>query len=167
MKKIIKSIILIMTLLNMLSYKFVNNTFINNTKETKYKENYLFEIEIPKINLKKEVYNLDSELNNVNIGIELLEPLSLPENENSCIILASHNGNSNVSYFNKLYKLELKDKIIINYNQKKYVYQIVNIYDILKNGKAIIKKSNYNNIVVLITCKGNDKQTIYIASLIS
>ena len=55
MKKIIKSIILIMTLLNMLSYKFVNNTSINNTKETKYKENYLFEIEIPKINLKKEV----------------------------------------------------------------------------------------------------------------
>lgn len=167
MKKIIKSIILIMTLLNMLSYKFVNNTSINNTKETKYKENYLFEIEIPKINLKKEVYNLDSELNNVNIGIELLKPLALPENENSCIILASHNGNSNVSYFNKLYKLELKDKIIINYNQKKYVYQIVNIYDILKNGKAVIKKSNYNNIVVLITCKGNDKQTIYIASLIS
>ena len=167
MKKIIKSIILIITLLNMLSYKFVNNTSINNTKETKYKENYLFEIEIPKINLKKEVYNLDSELNNVNIGIELLEPLSLPENENSCIILASHNGNSNVSYFNKLYKLELKDKIIINYNQKKYVYQIVNIYDILKNGKAVIKKYNYNNIVVLITCKGNDKQTIYIASLIS
>lgn len=167
MKKIIKSIILIMTLLNMLSYKFVNNTSINNTKETKYKENYLFEIEIPKINLKKEVYNLDSELNNVNIGIELLKPLALPENENSCIILASHNGNSNVSYFNKLYKLELKDKIIINYNQKKYVYQIVNIYDILKNGKAVIKKYNYNNIVVLITCKGNDKQTIYIASLIS
>ena len=167
MKKIIKSIILIITLLNMLSYKFVNNTSINNTKETKYKENYLFEIEIPKINLKKEVYNLDSELNNVNIGIELLKPLSLPENENSCIILASHNGNSNVSYFNKLYKLELKDKIIINYNQKKYVYQIVNIYDILKNGKAVIKKYNYNNIVVLITCKGNDKQTIYIASLIS
>ena len=167
MKKIIKSIILIITLLNMLSYKFVNNTSINNTKETKYKENYLFEIEIPKINLKKEVYNLDSELNNVNIGIELLEPLSLPENENSCIILASHNGNSNVSYFNKLYKLELKDKIIINYNQKKYDYQIVNIYDILKNGKAVIKKYNYNNIVVLITCKGNDKQTIYIASLIS
>ena len=66
-----------------------------------------------------------------------------------------------------LYKLELKDKIIINYNQKKYVYQIVNIYDILKNGKAVIKKYNYNNIVVLITCKGNDKQTIYIASLIS
>lgn len=167
MKKIIKSIILIMTLLNMLSYKFVNNTSINNTKETKYKENYLFEIEIPKIKLKKEVYNLDSELNNVNIGIELLKPLALPENENSCIILASHNGNSNVSYFNKLYKLELKDKIIINYNQKKYVYQIVNIYDILKNGKAVIKKYNYNNIVVLITCKGNDKQTIYIASLIS
>ena len=167
MKKIIKSIILIMTLLNMLSHKFVNNTSINNIEETKYKENYLFEIEIPKIKLKKEIYNLDSQLNDVNKGIELLEPLSLPENENSCIILASHNGNSNVSYFNKLYKLELKDKIIINYNQKKYVYQIVNIYDILKNGKAVIKKSNYNNILVLITCKGNDKQTIYIASLIS
>ena len=167
MKKIIKSIILIMTLLNMLSHKFVNNTSINNIEETKYKENYLFEIEIPKIKLKKEIYNLDSQLNDVNKGIELLEPLSLPENENSCIILASHNGNSNVSYFNKLYKLELKDKIIINYNQKKYVYQIVNIYDIVKNGKAIIKKSNYNNIVVLITCKGKNKQTIYIASLIS
>lgn len=167
MKKIIKSIILIMTLLNMLSHKFVNNTSINNIEETKYKENYLFEIEIPKIKLKKEIYNLDSQLNDVNKGIELLEPLSLPENENSCIILASHNGNSNVSYFNKLYKLELKDKIIINYNQKKYVYQIVNIYYIEKNGKAIIKKSNYNNIVVLITCKGKNKQTIYIASLIS
>lgn len=168
-----KKLISIILLLNILRFKYIEyritvkeeNKII--TKETTNEEKYLLTLEIPKIKLKRKIYNLESKNNNVNKNIELLKPFIEPSNKNGIIILAGHNGNSNVSYFNKLYKLTINDNIIIEYKQKKYVYQIVNIYDILKTGKALIKTSNYNNIIVLITCKGRNKQTIYIASLIS
>lgn len=159
-----KLLISIFLLLNLLRFRYV---YYENTVKDNIINEYFFELEIPKINLHKEVYNIGNKENNVDKNIELLKPCIMPNNSNSIILLASHNGNSKVSYFRNLHKLNLNDKVIIKYNQKKYVYQIVNIYDINKTGKAIIKRHNYNNILVLITCKGNNKQTVFISSLIS
>lgn len=164
-----KLLISIFLLLNLLRFRYVyyENTIKDNNIRDTIKNEYFFELEIPKINLYKGIYNIGSKENNVDKNIELLKPCIMPNKNNSIILLASHNGNSKVSYFRNLYKLNLNDKVIIKYNQKKYVYQIVNIYDINKTGKAIIKRHNYNNILVLITCKGNNKQTVFISSLIS
>lgn len=98
------------------------------------------------------------------MGYKLLNPLVLPDKENSYVFIAGHNGNSKISYFKNLYKIKLKDEVIITLNGKEYFYEIVDIYDIIKNGKALIK-NDYKNIVVLITCKGYNKQTIFIGKL--
>ncbi len=154
MKNIFK-IIIVLFLINSLFYKYT---------EYNIKEDYLLEISIPKIKLNKKIYNLDDKKNNLNEGLKLLKPLILPNQNNSIIIIAGHNGNSNISHFRNLYKVKLKDEVIINYNNIKYYYEIVEIYDIKKNGTALIK-NNYNNIIVLITCKGYNKQTIFIGKL--
>lgn len=154
MKNIFK-IIIVLFLINSLFYKYT---------EYNTKEDYLLEISIPKIKLNKKIYNLDDKKNNLNEGLKLLKPLILPNQNNSIIIIAGHNGNSNISHFRNLYKVKLKDEVIINYNNIKYYYEIVEIYDIKKNGTALIK-NNYNNIIVLITCKGYNKQTIFIGKL--
>ncbi len=153
MKKIYK-IIIIICFLNIFCYKY-------SEYNIKVSKDYLLELSIPKINFTKKVYNLDDKRNNLNDGVKLLKPLILPDKNNSYIIIAGHNGNSKISHFKNLYKVKIKDEVIIDYNNQKYIYEIVEIYDIIKNGKALIK-NNYKNIVVLITCKGYNKQTIYI-----
>ena len=88
---------------------------------------------------------------------------------NSNLILASHNGNSNVSYFKDLSKLTKGSLIYIYYQGTKYIYKLNNSYEIKKNGEANIIRDRTVNTLTLITCKDNSdtEQVIYIAYLIS
>lgn len=124
-------------------------------------------LEIPKINLEKGIYYVDSKYNDVEHNVELLKESITPDKEKSNVILASHNGNSKVSYFNKLYKLNFGDKINIYYKGIKYIYKIANIYDIEKDGIAEIYRDKDKQSITLITCKKNtkDKQQVYIGYL--
>ena len=79
-----------------------NNIDINDTKEK-----YIMVIEIPKLKLKRGIYPLGSKLNSIEYNIELLKGSIMPNADNSNLILAAHNGNSRVSYFNNLYKLKI------------------------------------------------------------
>lgn len=130
---------------------------------------YKMVIEIPKINLKKGLYDINSKYNNVNYNIQVLKESNMPDVVNGNLILASHNGNSNVSYFNKLYQLELNDVVYIYYDNYKYTYQISNIYEEEKDGSIVIHKDNNKTIIALITCKKGtkDKQLVYIGNLIN
>ena len=94
----------------------------------------LFVLEIPDIDLKKGVYYIDSKYNNVKYNIQILEESSVPDVELGNVILASHNGNSKVSFFRKLYKLSVGDEIYIYYNGIKYIYKLDSVYDIDKDG---------------------------------
>lgn len=153
MKKIL---IILICIINLFCHKYLEYNI-----ESK---DYLFILSIPKINFERKVYNINDQRNNLNNGVQLLNPLVLPDKENSYVFIAGHNGNSKISYFKNLYKIKLKDEVIITLNEKEYFYEIVDIYDIIKNGKALIK-NDYKNIVVLITCKGYNKQTIFIGKL--
>ena len=123
-------------------------------------------IEIPKINLKKGFFNINSIYNNVNYGIEIIKDSIMPNESNSNLILASHSGNSRASYFNNINKLALNDHIYIYYDNIKYTYKIINIYSIEKNGYLNINNDK-NNTLTLITCKKRtNKQLIIIGILI-
>ncbi len=52
-----------------------------------------------------------------------------PDVINGNVILASHSGTADISYFNNLDKLKISDEVLILYNGKTYQYKIVNIYD--------------------------------------
>ena len=129
--------------------------------------NYSMIVEIPNIGLKKGLCSIGQECNTVSKNIQILKESDMPNVTNGNLLLAGHNGNSKVSFFNKLDKLKVNDSIYIYYNGTKYEYKLSNYYDIKKTGKAIIHRDNDKTTLVLITCKKNtdDKQVVYIAYL--
>ena len=121
--------------------------------------NYISVLEIPKINLKKGLnYNT-----NVDEDIVIIDYNKFL---NGDIILASHSGNCNTCYFNKLDKLIINDLVIIYKENIKYIYKIESIEE---KKKQTFKLEDSNNSVTLITCKKNtdDIQIIIKGKLIN
>lgn len=133
-------------------------------------ENYISYLRIPKIELNRGFYNTTSTLNNVNKNIYVHPASTFPNDvSGNNLILASHSGSSSISYFKKLYKLELEDDVYLEYNGKTYHYKIKNIYTVPKDGTVALRIKQDVSTISLITCtKGDNKtQTIYICELIN
>lgn len=137
---------------------------VSTTTKAIEKYNYIAVLKIPKIDLERGLVDVNSKYNNVNYNIEILKVSSMPDVENGNLILASHSGNSKISYFKNLNKLVLNDEIIIVYKGKNYNYKVKNIYEIDKNGKATIIRNKDINTLTLITCKRNSNKQIVIIS---
>ena len=144
-------------------------TIISNKEEivTKKEISYIGILEIPSINLKKGFYGINDINNNVNRNIEIIENSDMPDVVTGTFILAGHSGSGSYSHFKNLYKLSLNDKLYIYYNENKYSYKVVNIYDVEKTGKVKIKRDANKTYLVLITCRHNtNKQIVIIAELL-
>ena len=141
---------------------------VKETNNTNTQINYLMVLEVPKIGLKRGIYNKESKYNSVNYGIQILNDSTMPDQEYGNVILASHRGTSNIAYFNKLENLNSNDVVIIYYQGIKYIYEISSIYEQDKTGTIQIKKDNTKSTITLITCKSNskDKQLVFIGNLI-
>ena len=130
-------------------------------------DNYIGVLEIPKINLKKGIIDKTSASNNVNKNIYTLkETTLLDEQINSHIILAGHSGNSYVSFFRNLKKLDMKDKVYFYYKGVKYIYEVSNKYEIEKTGTTELKQTNISDITLITCISGTNKQVVYVATLI-
>lgn len=142
-----------------------NENTINNEEVN----NYLGVISIPKINLEQGFYGIDNPMNDVDKNIELISNSNMPDVENGTLILAAHSGNDRVSYFNKLYKLNIDDEIEIIYNKSKYLYKLIDIYEVEKTGSITLHNINNITSLVLVTCSNfNDNlQVVYISRLVN
>lgn len=130
-------------------------------------EIYIGVLEISKINLKKGLVDKTSPKNNVNKNIYLLKETILPDEQAiSHILLAAHSGNSYVSFFKNLRKLEITDKVYFYYKGMKYIYEIFDKYEIEKTGVAKLNQTNMSDITLITCISGTNKQIIYIAKLI-
>ena len=123
---------------------------------------YYAVLEIPKIHLKRELYQIESPENNVDENVLLHEESVLPGGSNSNLILAAHSGYGKNAYFKDLYQLELNDVVSIYYDGKLWTYEIREIEYQEKTGVLYLKE-DYPNMITLITCTKNnhDTQTIY------
>lgn len=149
----------------------VEEDVITNNEETSnevvQEDSYIGILEIPKINLKKGLVDKNSPSNNVNKNIYTLKETTLPDERiNSHIILASHSGNSYISYFKNLKKLDMKDKVYFYYKNVKYIYEISNKYEIDKTGTAELKITNKSDITLITCISGTNRQVVYVANLI-
>lgn len=146
---------------------------VEDTKTLEFREesrvNYVGYLSIPKINLKKGFTTKEDKYNDVSRNIEILSASDYPDRNLGNVILASHSGNSSISYFNKLYMLEIGDLAYITYSNKTYTYKISNIYNVEKNGKVEVVRDKNKSTLTLITCTKNDNtaQTVYISDLVS
>jgi len=125
---------------------------------------YSMIIEIPKMNLRKGLYDINSKYNHVDYNIQIVKNSDMPSIKDGNLILAGHNGNSNVSYFDNLNTLSKDDSVFIFYQGKKYTYKIFDNYEVEKNGKVSIHGYSKKTTITLISCKKNtkDKQIVYI-----
>lgn len=138
-----------------------------NTSKNNQTINYSMVLEIPKINLKKGLYDKNSKYNSVEYNIQILKESDMPNVVNGNLILASHRGNSSVSYFNNLYKLSNGNQVYVYYNNVKYIYEITNMYEVEKTGTITIHRDRDETVIVLITCKKNEnKQLVFIGNLV-
>lgn len=130
---------------------------------------YLGVLEIPKVSLKRGFYNTDSKYNSIEYNVTLVRGSTMPNISNGNLILMAHSGDAYISYFAYLYRLKIGDFAYVTYQGHKYKYRITNIYDVPKDGKAIIYRNYNQTTLTLITCTKNDdtRQTIYIAELVS
>lgn len=140
-----------------------------NVEEEKQEEiinyNYIAVLEIPSISLKRGLVDKHSIYNDVNRNIEILQESDMPDVENGNLILASHSGSSNVSFFRNLRNVNMSDLINIFYNNVKYVYEVTNIYEEDKDGDISIQRDKKTTTLTLTTCKGSEKQLVVIATL--
>ena len=129
---------------------------------------YFGYIQIPKINLTQGLVQLNSPNNTVDRNIQTIYPSDYPDVENGNLILAAHSGSSSIAYFKRLYLLKTNDQVTVIYNNEKYIYNIVNIYTVPKNGKVAIYRNQHKTTLTLITCTKNDNttQSVYIAELL-
>ena len=129
---------------------------------------YLGVLEIPRIGLKRGFYNTDSRYNSIQYNVTMVDGSTLPDVENRNLILISHSGDAYISYFAYLWMMGIGDHAYVTYNGRKYDYQVVNIYNVDKNGMAVIYRDTNKTTLTLITCtKDSDSsQTVYILELV-
>lgn len=143
------------------------NTNTNDYENTVSNFDYIAVLEIPKINLKRGLVDIDSIYNSVDYNIQILKESTMPNIDNSNLILASHSGNSNVSFFKDLEKLEILDNVYLYYNNEIYQYEIIDKYEVEKTGSLKITKNINLKTITLITCIDNtNKQLVFIGKLI-
>ena len=130
---------------------FSISSFSNSFRFVNVSEGYFGRLEIPKISLDKGFYAYSSVYNSVDKGIELINDFSSLEDG---ILLASHSGNSDVSFFKDLYKVSIGDYVYVSFGDYRYTYRVFNKYETLKNGYLDVPSDDY--VLILTTCSYND-----------
>ena len=159
-KKLLLILFIIICILSLLKInnnvpnsKLPNFIVINNKKEKP-----IGTLIIKKINLKQAIYNKASIENTVEKNVMVLKESVFPPNENSIIFLAAHSGTGKIAFFQELDQLKEKDTITLIYNNKKYNYQIKNIWEENKNGFINVNKELQDQLI-LTTCSPTKNNT--------
>lgn len=161
----ISLIILIVSIIDINNSKSIIN--IQNKFGIKPQKNYVGQLIINKVGINNYIYDVNDKNNNVNSNVQLLKKSTFPvDNTNSSIFLAAHSGNSNISYFDNLDKLDKDDEIVFLYSNYKLTYKVKNIFTQIKDGTIEINQV-FSNQLVLTTCdpNSNNLQLIIICDL--
>lgn len=130
-------------------------------------DSYIAVLEIPKIHLKKGLYDIENRKNNIDQNIQILKESDFPDVKNGTMILVGHSGIGKLAYFNHLDMLQTGNLIFLYYQGVKYVYQLSNSYEIEKTGYFKIPNNHQKNTLLLITCKiGTNLQLVFNSELI-
>lgn len=171
-KLLISIIVIIYLIMCNIIYNHYNNSFKvklnNDIKISKVIDNdYIGYISIPKIKLKKNIFSPNSNKNNIEYNVEILDGSVFPndKNEDSIIFLAAHSGDGDNAYFNDLKELKINDQILLSYNNIIYKYKIIEKKEIIKNG-YITGNRQYKNEIILTTCSNLKNKQLLIKGIL-
>lgn len=137
----------------------------SSKKSKEKKEEYIAVLQIPKINFKRGLYKENSPKNKLSKNIMFLDSSDMPNKNNSKVIIVGHSGAPSNAYFKNLYKLNIKDELILYYDNRKYIYRVSDIYEIKKTGNLALESNKESKTLTLVTCKGLDKQIVIVSTL--
>ena len=104
--------------------KRINNTIKDIVSYQYSDNNYSAILVIPKINLRKGIYEIGDDRNNVDSNIMIDKNSIYPNKDKSNIILVAHSGIGKIAYFSRLEELDNDSLIEFYYEHTKYVYKI-------------------------------------------
>ena len=125
-------------------------------------ENPIMKLIIPKLNISNNIYEKNSNENNIDKNVVIMNESTLPSDAFGNIILGGHSGTGKYAYFKDFDKLELNDLIYLHYNDKEYKYKIINIHKDIKDGKITVTTIQNRSLITLFTCNPKDKKTYLI-----
>ena len=148
-----------------------NEEIIEEKEESKESSEPLYEyigvLEIPSINFKRGLLDMNDKNNTVSKNIQVLKDSDYPDVVNGNLIIAGHSGSGRIAFFKNLYKLSSGDESYIYYKNKKYIYKMIESYEVQKTGIVPIKNYSNKTILTLITCsQDEEKQIVFINELI-
>ena len=143
------------TLGEMISYKYVDSS-----------NKYHSILSIPKIKLKRGIYDIGDINNNIDSNILIDKNSVYPNNYPSNVILIAHSGIGRPAYFNRLKELDEDSIVEYYYEHTKYVYKIDHYYYVEKDGKVNLDYDRSKKTITLITCSDDNKQLVYVGYLI-
>ncbi len=125
-------------------------------------ENPIMKLIIPKLNISNNIYEKNSNENNIDKNVVIMNESTLPSDAFGNIILGGHSGTGKYAYFKDFDKLELNDLIYLHYNNKEYKYKIINIHKDIKDGKITVTTIQNRSLITLFTCNTKDNKTYLI-----
>ena len=130
---------------------------------------FLGVLEIPRINLRRGFFDVNSPHNTVERNIQKIHGSRMPTVERGNLILAAHSGDAHISFFRFLHRLRLGDTAYITYNGQRFEYVIIDIYEVPKTGTVEIRRNHDATVLTLITCTENSNylQTVYILEMVN
>ncbi|MBR6690932.1 MAG: sortase [Bacilli bacterium] len=148
-----------------------NDEIIEEKEESKESSeplyNYIGVLEIPSINFKRGFLDMNDKNNTVSKNIQVLKDSDYPDVVNGNLIIAGHSGSGRIAFFKNLYKLSSGDESYIYYKNKKYIYKMIESYEVQKTGIVPIKNYSNKTILTLITCsQDEEKQIVFINELV-
>ena len=113
-------------------------------------------IKIEKLNMNKPLYKIESNKNNVEENITILNGSTYPDIEQSTLFIAAHSGEGRIAYFKDLDQLKENDDIKIEYQGKEYIYQVTDIYEQPKNGYINGRIEKKRQLILTTCCPKKD-----------
>lgn len=170
MEKIKTGVILLLCVICMskLDFSKTSEQFVTEINSPTENQSEIFgTLEIPALQLKKEIYQMSHPNNTVRVGIQLIKEDISQKKEDHFIVLAAHSGNGPHAYFNELEKLKIDDIISFYYQNQDLEYQYFQKELVDKTGVIDLNNLKFS-FLVLITCSKeySDKQEVYYAKLV-
>ena len=139
------------------TYKIDKNLIVNYIEKQQVElDDNIGTLKIDKINLSNKLYDINSDKNDVDKNVTILKGSIDPTNDNSIMFIAAHSGYGDKAYFRNLDKLVLNDEIILEYNNMKYKYIVIDKWEEKKDGDIEVNKTKEKQLV-LTTCSTKDK----------
>lgn len=113
---------------------------------------YLAVIEIPHISLKTGIVMSDKTFSSMDRSVSIYPNSDMPDVDGGNFILFAHSGNSRISYFKNINKLNIDDNIKIYYKNSEYKYKVIKKYKIHETDDTPLHKMQNKTIISLITC---------------